>query len=81
MRATLISFIAAAAFIAAPAAVARTQPSQADAATHNGVAAVDAGSAKAAKKVCKRLPSSYSNMSKRVCLTEQQWQQIEEEAR
>ena len=71
---------AAAAFVAAPAD-AQTQPSQADAAANNAVAAVDAGSAKAAKKVCKRLPSSYSNMSNRVCLTEQQWQQIEEEAR
>jgi hypothetical protein len=80
MRATAISFIVAAAFIAAPAG-ARTQPSQADVAANNAVAAADAGSAKAAKKVCKRLPSSYSNMSKRVCLTEQQWQQIEEEAR
>jgi Spy/CpxP family protein refolding chaperone len=80
MRATVISFIVAAAFIAAPAG-ARTQPSQADVAANNSVASVGGASVKAAKKVSKRLPSSYSNMSKRVCLTEQQWQQIEEEAR
>ena len=80
MRATVISFIVAASFIAAPAG-ARTQPNQADVAANNAVASVGGGSVKAAKKVCKRLPSSYSNMSKRVCLTEQQWQQVEEEAR
>ena len=79
MRASVLGFIVTAALIAAPA-TARTQPSTADA-TNNAVASTDQASAKAAKKVCKRIPSSYSNMSKRVCLTEQQWQQVEEEAR
>ena len=79
MRASVLGFIVTAALIAAPA-TARTQPTRADA-TNNAVTSVDQGSAKAAKKVCKRIPSSYSNMSKRVCLTEQQWQQVEEEAR
>lgn len=79
MRASLLGFVVTAALVAAPAA-ARTQPSTADAA-NNATVSADQASAKAAKKICKRVPSSYSNMSKRVCLTEQQWQQVEEEAR
>ena len=31
------------------------------------------------KKVCKLLPSSYSHMNKRVCLTAKQWEQVERE--
>lgn len=33
------------------------------------------------KKVCKRLPSSSSRMTKRVCLTADEWRQVEEEIR
>ena len=32
------------------------------------------------KKICKQLPSSYSRMTKRTCLTEQQWKQVEADA-
>jgi hypothetical protein len=33
------------------------------------------------KKVCKQLPSSYSRMTERVCLTKQEWKQVEAEMR
>ena len=33
------------------------------------------------KKVCKQLPSSNSRLPNRVCLTNKQWQQVEEELR
>jgi hypothetical protein len=33
------------------------------------------------KKVCKSLPSSYSRKTERVCLTKEQWQQVEDESR
>jgi hypothetical protein len=31
------------------------------------------------KKVCKNLPSSYTRMTERVCLTRQQWEQVQRE--
>ncbi len=31
------------------------------------------------KKVCKLLPSSYSHMNQRVCLTAKQWDQVQRE--
>ena len=31
------------------------------------------------KKICKLLPSSYSHLSKRACLTEKEWKQLEDE--
>jgi hypothetical protein len=31
------------------------------------------------KKVCKLLPSSYSHINQRVCLTAKQWEQVERE--
>ena len=31
------------------------------------------------KKVCKQLPSSTSRLPNRVCLTEKQWKQVEDE--
>ena len=46
-------------------------------------ASTDSKSAPAAaveKKVCKQLPSSYSRMTQRVCLTEKEWQRVEQEA-
>jgi hypothetical protein len=33
----------------------------------------------AVKKVCKNLPSSYTRMTERVCLTRQQWEQVQRE--
>jgi hypothetical protein len=34
----------------------------------------------AEKKVCKLLPSSYSRMNKRACLTAKEWKQVEEDS-
>jgi hypothetical protein len=31
----------------------------------------------AEKKICRQLPSSYSRMTERVCLTAKQWEQVE----
>ena len=31
------------------------------------------------KKLCKNLPSSYTRMTERVCLTRQQWEQVQRE--
>ena len=31
------------------------------------------------KKVCKNLPASYTRMTERVCLTRQQWEQVQRE--
>ncbi len=55
----------------------------------NSVAEATAGSSvqqKAApaavpdKKICRQLPSSYSRMAKRTCLTAEQWKQVDAEA-
>ena len=35
--------------------------------------------ANAQKKICKLLPSSYSHMRDRVCLTKNEWKQVEED--
>jgi hypothetical protein len=32
------------------------------------------------KKICKQLPSSTSRMTKRSCLTEKEWKQVEQES-
>ncbi len=32
------------------------------------------------KKICKQLPSSFSRMTKRACLTASEWKQVEAEA-
>jgi len=31
----------------------------------------------AEKKICRQLPSSYTRMTKRVCLTAKEWEQVE----
>jgi hypothetical protein len=37
--------------------------------------------APADKKICKLLPSSYSHRSDKVCLTKDQWKQVDDEMR
>jgi len=32
------------------------------------------------KKVCKNLPSSYTRMTERVCLTKEQWKQVDDQS-
>jgi hypothetical protein len=39
---------------------------------------VNAAAPVAEKKICKLLPSSYSRMNKRACLTANEWKQVEE---
>ena len=43
---------------------------------NGGKAAPQAGE----QKVCKYLPSSYTRMTKRTCLTKEEWKQVEREA-
>jgi hypothetical protein len=81
--------IATSAVLLSPiAASAETAPS-ATASLANNVAAtaqVPDGNSNAAqapvaeKKICKQLPSSYSRMTKRTCLTEKEWKQVEQES-
>jgi hypothetical protein len=33
------------------------------------------------KKICKMLPSSYSHTQQRVCLTKDEWKQVDEQSR
>jgi hypothetical protein len=40
-----------------------------------------ATAAPAEKPICKLLPSSYSHSSKRVCLTKEQWKQVDDQMR
>jgi len=84
---TLSAAFVSAAATAAPATQASTStaPQQvqvADATQPAGVStAVPAAPALAVapKKICKQLPSSYSHTTKRVCLTKEEWKQVEEQ--
>jgi hypothetical protein len=85
MRTTLIlSLILAAA--ASPSAVSAQRPTQLASAVGNTAAAQattdakPAAAAPAERKICKRLPSSYSKRSDRVCLTEREWTQVEQDS-
>lgn len=81
MRTKLVAgLIVSAAIVASPlgAAAQVAAPKNADV----GKAATQEGSGKAVaaeKKVCKQLPSSSSRLPKRVCLTTNEWKQVEEE--
>jgi len=85
MRTILIASLVAAA-AASPVAAQQSQTQLASAAGNNSAQTVtDAKPAPAApavepKKVCKRLPSSYSKRSDRVCLTEREWAQVEQDS-
>ena len=70
---------------AAPAATAAPAPIQmADASKAPAVATPAPAaptSAVAPKKICKLLPSSYSHSQQRVCLTRDEWKQVDEQSR
>jgi hypothetical protein len=53
-----------------------TQPSSAATSTPAAPAM-----AVAPKKICKQLPSSYSHTTQRVCLTKEEWKQVDEQSR
>jgi hypothetical protein len=52
-------------------------PAAGDQVIANGSGGPSAQPATPEKKVCKLLPSSYSHMNQRVCLTAKQWEQVE----
>jgi hypothetical protein len=77
MRLTSIVSLSAALLLAAPVAAQGTT----QAGTTSSSAAQAAKPAEAEKKVCKRLATSGTRMAERVCLTKQEWQKVEEEAK
>jgi hypothetical protein len=77
MRLTSIVSLSAALLLAAPAAAQGTT----QAGTTSSSAAQAAKPAEAEKKICKRLATSGTRMAERVCLTKQEWQKVEEEAK
>jgi hypothetical protein len=86
MRKTLIASLIAAAVAASPAAAQQAQTQLAAVVETNGAAAADvsetakpAAPAVEEKKVCKRLQSSYSKRTEKVCLTEREWARVEQD--
>ena len=78
----LMTTVALATMAAAPApvsqaSVAAAQPAMA--APQGGDAPAIAQAAPEEKKICKLLPSSGTRMSKRACLTDKEWKQVEAE--
>jgi hypothetical protein len=78
--ALLVSPIAASAQNSSIKTAQLAENSVAEATTGSSAQQKAAPAATAEKKVCKQLPSSYSRMTKRTCLTEQQWKQVEADA-
>ena len=78
-----LAFISAAASAAAgPASSASASRQMAEASqTTPRVVVGTTAAAPAEKKICKLLPSSYSHRSDRVCLTSEQWKQVDEQMR
>jgi Spy/CpxP family protein refolding chaperone len=77
MRLTSIVSLSATLLLAAAAAAQGTT----QAGTASTSAAQTAKPADAEKKICKRLAMSGTRMAERVCLTKQEWQKVEEEAK
>ena len=69
---------AAPAATAAPAPIQIADASKAPVATPTPAAPA---TAVAPKKICKLLPSSYSHSQQRVCLTQDEWKQVDEQSR
>jgi hypothetical protein len=84
-KSVLMTTVALATMAAAPApsnttAVAAAQPAASAAQeTSDGGTITPPGAAVEDKKICKALPSSYSRMSKRACLTKNEWKQVEDD--
>ena len=70
--------VAAAPATAAPAAV-TNRVAQTDAQQPLTLSGGKSDQAAAEKKICKDLPSSYSRLPNKACLTEKQWKQLDEE--
>ena len=80
----LITTIAFATIAAAPAttkgtAIAATKTDAAAQQANDSGTATPTGAAVEEKKICKALPSSGTRFTKRACLTNKEWKQVEEE--
>lgn len=71
---TITLTILSAAIISASPAVAKNNASQV---TENQVGAVNSDSG-AAKKICRRPASTGSRMAAKVCMTKEEWKQVEQ---
>ena len=78
--ALLLSPVAAPAQTASAAIASVANNAAATATTASGENARAAPAAAEEKKVCKQLPSSYSRMTKRACLTEKEWKRVEQDS-
>ena len=74
MRTTMFLTLAAAISMSAPLAAKNNSQGQ-------GKPATSAKAAQPEKKICKRLATTGSRMEERVCLTKEEWKQVEEEVK
>ncbi len=77
MRIVQLATLSATLMLAAPA-IAQSTTQAGSAAT---TSAQTAKTAVEEKKVCKRLDATGTRMEKRVCLTKEQWQKVEDDAK
>ena len=77
MRIVQLTTLSATLMLAAPA-IAQSTTQAGSAAT---TSAQTAKTAVEEKKVCKRLDATGTRMEKRVCLTKEQWQKVEDDAK
>ncbi|HEX5239127.1 MAG TPA: hypothetical protein VFW39_11780 [Sphingomicrobium sp.] len=73
--------LVSAAASAAPTGSAPRQMADATQASPAASVASTTAAAPADKKICRHIPSSYSHQSERVCLTKEQWKQVDEQNR
>lgn len=75
MSSTIVAkLIVAASLVVSPAVASATETA---AAAQPAASAPAAKPAAEDKKICKQLPSSSSRLPQRVCLTEKQWKQVD----
>jgi hypothetical protein len=77
MRITSLATLSAVLLVSVPAVAQTTQTGSAATTAAQSTKLADNDE----KKVCKRLATSGTRMAKRVCLTEDQWKKVEEEAK
>ena len=90
MRKTIVITLSSIAMLATAAAAPAAAPNAAGAAVGNQVVASDTPIQPVSggktlptdpAKQCRQLPSSYSRLPQRVCLTKEQWAKVDEETR
>jgi hypothetical protein len=72
--------ILAASLLVSPIAAMGTTTASQQPATATQSDAAKTATQTAEKKICKQLPSSSSRLPQRVCLTEKQWKQVDEDS-